>query len=549
MKRVGLFLVGVLTMMCVGAVEIVSPVRIPVRLAGNFGEPRFNHFHQGIDVKTNQTVGHTVCSVADGYVSRISCGVGGFGLALYVTHPNGVTSVYCHLQAFCSDIRDLYFRKLHELRRQGGFVELRPDELPVSAGTPIALSGNTGASKGPHLHLEFHRTADSYLLDPLPYLKQFVDDNVAPLAHAAMICPVAGEGLVLGNACNKVVAVSTSPNAAPISAWGKIGVAIWANDYTSSTYNQLGVRDVRLFVDGKELYHSDFSEFSPFNTRVVNSWVVNPYFMNTGRAYLKSFRDEGNCLSVIEADNDGFVTVDQERIYRFEYVLTDVSGNVSHYYLNVKGVPYPIASSVMCKPVCNGCERTVQIPGAELLMPKGTIPETKRITIARCVANGKMRYSFAGYDMPLFGWARMRVAIPDYDNSLKGKYCIVNHTWKKRYLQSESNDGYVEARLRELDGSFVVEVDTVAPVVKRFAVAGKGRSAVLLCYIEDSQTGLKSFRGFLNGQFAVFHYEPKYSRLVCELRHERSLRTDNKLVLEVSDQCGNSRTYTHTFTF
>ena len=76
------------------ASEYVSPVRLSMHLAGNFGEPRFNHFHQGIDVKTNQTVGHTVCAVADGYVSKVSLGLGGFGLALYVTHPSGIKSVY-----------------------------------------------------------------------------------------------------------------------------------------------------------------------------------------------------------------------------------------------------------------------------------------------------------------------------------------------------------------------------------------------------------------------------------------------------------------------
>ena len=88
-------------------VTYASPVDYDVTLAGNFGEPRLNHFHCGIDVKTDGVEGKRLMAVADGYVSRITVGLSGFGNALYITHPDGNTSVYCHLKSFTPAITRL----------------------------------------------------------------------------------------------------------------------------------------------------------------------------------------------------------------------------------------------------------------------------------------------------------------------------------------------------------------------------------------------------------------------------------------------------------
>ncbi len=42
-----------------------------LRLSGNFGELRGSHFHAGLDLKTNLTIGEPVYAAADGYVSRL----------------------------------------------------------------------------------------------------------------------------------------------------------------------------------------------------------------------------------------------------------------------------------------------------------------------------------------------------------------------------------------------------------------------------------------------------------------------------------------------
>ncbi|MFV0589747.1 MAG: M23 family metallopeptidase [Draconibacterium sp.] len=82
-----------------------DPLKIQMLLSGSFAELRANHFHSGIDIKTQGATGLPVYAVADGYISRISVSPSGFGNALYINHPNGTTSVYGHLERFSPEIK------------------------------------------------------------------------------------------------------------------------------------------------------------------------------------------------------------------------------------------------------------------------------------------------------------------------------------------------------------------------------------------------------------------------------------------------------------
>ncbi|HBC37524.1 MAG TPA: M23 family peptidase, partial [Porphyromonadaceae bacterium] len=144
-----------------------NPLDIPPALSANFGELRSNHFHSGIDFKTQQTVNKPVVAIEDGYISRISVSPGGYGLALYIDHPSGHTSVYAHLNSFSSPIADFVKEKQYE--QESYRVELYPEPglLIVKKGQQIGLSGNTGSSGGPHLHFEVRDTQTQDPLDPL----------------------------------------------------------------------------------------------------------------------------------------------------------------------------------------------------------------------------------------------------------------------------------------------------------------------------------------------------------------------------------------------
>src|ERR1700743_468297 len=89
--------------------EAQSPFIFPLKgkpaLNGNYGEVRPNHFHAGIDFRTHFSDHLPIYAVADGYVSRIKISTSGYGKVLYVTHPNGLVSVYGHEYAFVDKIK------------------------------------------------------------------------------------------------------------------------------------------------------------------------------------------------------------------------------------------------------------------------------------------------------------------------------------------------------------------------------------------------------------------------------------------------------------
>ena len=177
------------------ALQFVSPVHDDhVTLAGNFGEPRPHHFHGGIDVRTGMAVGKPLFAIADGYVSRITVGLFGFGNAVFIQHPDGHSSVYCHLKDFTPVQRARISRyrrehgqpddiaEWHKPPQNTADIYLRPHEMPVSRGQLVAISGNTGSSVAPHLHLEIHDTRTWAMRDPLSYLGQYLVDKQRPSA-------------------------------------------------------------------------------------------------------------------------------------------------------------------------------------------------------------------------------------------------------------------------------------------------------------------------------------------------------------------------------
>ena len=168
-----------------------SPLDIPLKLSGNFGELRPNHFHAGFDMKTLQREGLNVYAVADGYVSRIKISTFGNGKTIYIDHPNGFTSVYGHLQK-ATDSIESFMKKTH-YKEQSFEIEMyfKPNQMPVKKGQIIALSGNSGASEGPHLHFEFRDTKTEKIINPMFFgFDALLKDSKKPIVSNLYVYPL-----------------------------------------------------------------------------------------------------------------------------------------------------------------------------------------------------------------------------------------------------------------------------------------------------------------------------------------------------------------------
>lgn len=321
------------------AVLYASPVHFEVLLAGNFGEPRPNHFHGGLDIKTQQEEGKAIYSIGDGYVSRVTVNLDGMGNAIYVRHPEGYTSVYAHLQRFAPMIEAKLRKWQYEHHSTDADVSFAATDCPVVKGQVIALSGDTGASMGPHLHLEIHRTDNWNMLDPLEFIPELVQDTVKPVAHSFMAYPQGSEGMFCGKTTPQRFEFTNNEMEDEFTAWGKVGFGIYADDYMQGSANTCGIRHTCLLVDGVEVFSSDVNNISMADNKQVNIWGDVDYFMKHQQWFLKSYLEPGNTLSFLKADkNRGIVHFDQERTYRIRYLLQDFFGNVAEYAFIVRGL-------------------------------------------------------------------------------------------------------------------------------------------------------------------------------------------------------------------
>lgn len=213
-----------------------DPLKIPLLLSGSFAELRSNHFHSGIDIKTQGVTGLPVYAVADGAVSRIVVSPTGYGNALYIDHPNGTTSVYGHLLRFSPEIQNYVKDKQYE--KQSFKVDLKvPSYLfKVKKDEEIAKSGNSGSSGGPHLHFEIRDTKSEEPLNPLEYGFSVVD-NTPPKIFSLLVVPLSDTSTVNQQRTEKSYPVVFYDgkyhlkNNPIIPAYGEIGFAIQANDY------------------------------------------------------------------------------------------------------------------------------------------------------------------------------------------------------------------------------------------------------------------------------------------------------------------------------
>lgn len=514
----------------------IPPFDFPIVFSGNFGELRANHFHGGLDFKTGGTIGKPVCALADGYISRIRV-THGSGYVLDVVYDNGYTTINRHLSAFVGEMA----KRVEELQygKESWEVEIapEPDEYPVKAGQVIALSGNTGYSFGPHLHLDMLETATDEYVDPLPFFMRKVKDTTAPRAEGIMLFPQPGEGVVDGTQKNKSYPLNPQK---PVTAWGTIGVGIRAYDYMDGVHNKYGVKTVVLEVDGEEVFRSEVDRFAYEENRYINSWTYGQY--------MKSFIEPGNHLRMLHASNGnrGLLTIDEERPYRLVYTLTDALGNSSKVRFTLQGKRSEIRPVEHREKYLFRWNRVnyLQEPGLELVLPRGVLYDDVRLDYAVRADSGDIAFTYRLNDtrIPLHKACELRIGLRRMPLADKEKYYVagINARGEKYSVGGTLEEGFMKVSIREL-GTYTVAIDTVPPELTPVNPAQWGRTGRIVFKAKDKATGLRTYRGTIDGQYALFGKPNAISGdLVCVLDPKRVEKGGRHVVeLTVTDECGN----------
>lgn len=553
----GIFLFAGITNNTAEAQQLRKPMDIPVLLSGNFGELRSNHFHSGIDFKTQGVEGKPIHSVQDGYVSRISVSPWGYGNGLYITHPDGTTTVYGHLQKFSQKITAYLKEKQYEQESFNVNLSLTPDELPVKEGELVALSGNTGSSGGPHLHFEVRDTETEEPMDPIEYYKDLIKDTQAPKIQGIMVYSMPEKGVVNGSRRKLELKPVTAKNGkqtlnGKIEAWGEIGLAVKGYDYMDNTSNIYGIKDITLTTDSQVIFHSNLDRFAFDESRYLNSFTDFEEWKEHRSFYIKSFVDPGNRLRFIESLNRGILTIDEPRTYHLTYQLADAFGNTTRLSIQIEGKeqPIPEVDTENTELFHWWSDNRFGAKGIRLTIPKGNLYDDLYFRYSVKEDSTALGATHILHNKPVAFHKSAKLSLRLQTDTLENKqqYGIVRlQNGRRSWTGGVYRNGWVDADIKEM-GSYTLGQDLVPPTITPLNPATWVSKQAIALRLSDNLSGVQTYRGEIDGQYVLFEMNSK-SVITYHFDKERLARGKHTLKLVVTDACGNQSTYTYPFTW
>lgn len=539
---------------------------LPIEVAGNFMELRSNHFHSGLDMKTNGHIGQPVMAVADGWVSRIKVSPWGYGKAVYVDHPSGYTTVYGHLDR----LNGLIAKKLLDLQYANRSFSVdqyyKRGELPVAQGEVIAFSGNTGGSTAPHLHFEVRRTSDQHALDPQAY-GMHAPDKVYPSISGVRIhlldSTSKAEPYPAGNLGFATVQLNDSTYGLKpgmeVSAYGQVGLAFNVIDRYSNSNNTCGIRAMKVTVDGKVVTDIHLDEIDFGLQRYVNAYMDYGLYKDKDMYYNRSFKLPNNKLDFYgKFTEPGRIqtTPGKDQAVRME--ATDAAGNRSVLSFTLHGATAEEAAKwPALQPKGQFCHydlpNTIALDGMRFTLPPNALYENAYISTSRGPAPAYALaplFQVANELIPLQHSAEVSIAVDKGFTPDQASKLLLVRMVKGKPVAEGGNfaDGRVTGAVRNF-GSFTVMMDTVPPVLTPIGLSEqmKGRKGFKI-KVRDNLSGIDQYVGTLDGKWVLLEYEPKSSTL----EHTFDAYTDtpgpHEFRLEVSDERGNKSTFSRKFT-
>ncbi|MCD6354521.1 MAG: M23 family metallopeptidase [Prolixibacteraceae bacterium] len=541
-----------------------SPVKIPLFLSGNFAELRSNHFHSGIDIKTQGAIGVPVYSVADGYIARISISPTGFGNALYVNHPNGTTSVYGHLNNFRPDIQEFTKNKQYEKESFRVEIQLPPDAFPLKQGEFIANSGNAGSSGGPHLHFEIRDTKSEEPLNPLKFNFP-ITDTIPPRIFSMLVAPLSKDAHVNFKHAKKSYPVIFYngeyhiKNNPIIPVYGKIGFAVQANDYLNGSWNKCGIYSLELKIDGELCFASQLNRFSFDQTRYVNSHFDYAEYIASHRKYQKSWLDPGNRLPIYQhLQNRGILNATDGKNHQIQFILKDAYGNTSKLQFSVKSKLFKVVAPPVdfVKEFKYNSYNTFKNDEVSIEVPAGVL--YKNILFQYKKTDSDNDFFSALHvvhknSVPLQKSATLKIKPIGLSKILQSKALLVSvDTISGKYYSAGGyfENGRVVSQIRNF-GNFAVAVDTIPPSIVPLSIKNKRtltESKQIRFKIKDTLSGINKFEGILDGRWALFEYNAKNNLLTHRFDSKRfTFKKQHQLKLIVTDNKNNETTYEASF--
>jgi murein DD-endopeptidase MepM/ murein hydrolase activator NlpD len=532
--------------------EFRNPLDIPILLAANFGELRDNHYHMGLDIRTEHRENLPVYAAADGYIYRIKIEPFGFGQAIYIRHTNGYVSLYAHLNAFYPALADYVKQKQYELERWDITVEPPRELLPVKKGDLIAYSGNMGGSQGPHLHFEIRSSpdpgSDEMNLNPMlfglpiadntrPVFRSLAvyDRNKSFYEQVPVIIPVKGRAANYTISQPILILKTSNP-----------GFGISGFDTQSGSVNPNGIFQGIIYDQGEAVSGFRMDRISYDDTRGINAHIDYPTHKRGGPFYELLFKMPGYAHSIYrESKPGGYLHLEDGRIHEIRIELKDAFGNSSSLefkarYQRSENTISPSAGKVFYPGMLDGFESA----DAAFYLGPACLYDSLHVAYWETETEGKdvvsALHHFGSTQVPLADTMTVRIRLPkpvsEKDHVLMEWLDGELFDVKKPEWQGD----WATASFRSF-GNFRLVLDTEPPVIRVPGVAENAnlqRSSRIAVVVQDNYKKIKNFRATLDGNWLLFTNDK--ARAFIYHFDEHCKRGPHELKIYAEDEAGNS---------
>jgi murein DD-endopeptidase MepM/ murein hydrolase activator NlpD len=535
-----------------------NPLNIPISLSGNFGELRPNHYHMGLDLRTNKVQNLPVYAAADGYIARVKIEPGGFGRAIYINHPNGYTTLYAHLNNFFPALERHVKEKQYEAESWSIYLELAPDQFPVKKGTFIAYSGNTGGSQAPHLHFEIRETAEDENLNPLLFGFPLLDKTAPTIQRLAVydrtrsIYEQNPRFLSVRRSGNKF---NISPELILVSS-PLVSFGIGAFDTQTGSTNHNGIFESNLFIDNEPVIGFRMSRISYNYTKYLNAHIDYKTRVNGGPyiQHLSELPGYRNSIYQLVSGN-GCIDLSNGKIHQVRIDVYDANGNKSQLSFSIR-----YDGSLRYASPSNGITfypwmvDGIESPDFEFYVGERSLYDSVHIQHAKTNAvtaeSISELHTVGPHYIPIQDPITIRIK-PSRELTEAEKSRTIMHRSsgiKKEVRKVQWNNDWAKANFNEL-GSFQLMIDVDPPEIIPVGIAdgaNLSKSSRIVFTVRDNYAQFKNFRGELDGKWLRFTNDKGRSFIYSF--DEKCSRGRHELKLSVEDEAGNRTEKVFRFT-
>ena len=520
-----------------------SPLGIPILLSGNFGELRSNHFHTGLDIKTNGRINYRIYSIDTGFVSRINVSKSGYGKAIYVAHPNGFTSVYAHLDHFPEKIEKILRKRQYELQTETLTYYLDSLDITVSKGEVIAYSGNTGGSSGPHLHFEIRETKSEHPVNPELFNFE-IADNMPPIIKKLKLYSFFNSNSLESYSAKDFIAIKKNHQYhlkfdSIIYIDGLTGFGLKSSDYYNNSSNGCGVYCINMYVDKQLKYQLKFNEIDFETNRQINIHKDYSAYQKMREKIHKMYIHPNNELQIYKKGiGNGLICFKDTLIHEIQIVVGDIKNNISKLKFYVKN-----------KSLSN-CENDFSFQQKQptnvyssdssmlVVMDTNTLYDNSPIHLIK----KQSIYTFNNPNVPLKRKFILSIKLSKNEPPNRDKLFIGELTKNGNIINKNADisKDWISAEVNKF-GRYKIFTDSIPPKINYVGNNfQKNKNQELVFKIIELKSGIEKYNVFIDNKWVLSNFSTKNNRLKVRLdKYTNVFSGDHRCRVEVSDERKN----------